>query len=380
MKILILTDDMPWGHRSIARAIVAYLKPEEKRNKWRVEYAEVKAEIGVGLDLYRFFYRFSPKLNRISYKLASGKKADRLIGLMVEDNLVKLKRLVNKVKPDLIISTYYFHSHSLAKWKSEDNLKFALWTVVADPWTVTDASYVSGADLHLVYDEMGVEQGLRLGISKEKILKTGWWVRGEMNQKVEKKERLRIRKNLGFVDDRPVIFVGGGSLGTNSLTKLLPVLLMVEKPMGVIVNTGTDKMSYRTVNNFMKIYARLKPVGRAVQIKNMGWIDNMAGVLSACDIVFGKAGPNFLFDSVAMGKPFVAITHIGGQEDGNIDLIREKGLGWVKEKKGEASRFLLDYLDRPKFYNKKFEKTIRDEGEENRKCREIIIEAVRKIS
>jgi UDP-N-acetylglucosamine:LPS N-acetylglucosamine transferase len=50
----------------------------------------------------------------------------------------------------------------------------------------------------------------------------------------------------------------------------------------------------------------------------------MAEVLSASDIVFGKAGPNFLFNVVACKKPFVAITHVGGQEDGNLDIIRKK--------------------------------------------------------
>ena len=123
------------------------------------------------------------------------------------------------------------------------------------------------------------------------------------------------------------------------------------------MNTGVDKFAYRMVNNYIKFLAKFKK-NNVVYIKNMGWIDDMAEVLGAVDIVFGKAGPNFLFDVVACQKPFVAITHIGGQEDGNIDLIRKKKLGWLREKSVDLVNFLYQYLDNPKYFEKKFEKSI----------------------
>jgi len=114
-----------------------------------------------------------------------------------------------------------------------------------------------------------------------------------------------------------------------------------------------------------------------VCIKNMGWIDNMAEVLSACDIVFGKAGPNFLFDCVACKKPFVAITHIGGQEDGNIELIKKKKLGWIKEKNSELVEFLYKYLDEQELYQDNFKETIKKEADKNEKSLKIILEKVK---
>jgi UDP-N-acetylglucosamine:LPS N-acetylglucosamine transferase len=115
-----------------------------------------------------------------------------------------------------------------------------------------------------------------------------------------------------------------------------------------------------------------------VQIRNLGWIENMAEVLSACDMVFGKAGPNFMFDCVAREKPFVAITHVGGQEDGNIELLQEKKLGWVKEKAGLAIDFFLDYVENPKKYEEKYVKTIKEEAARNKKSMGMILERVKK--
>ena len=369
-----MTDTMPWGHRSIAKAIFSYLKTRERDNNWKVDYAEIKAETGIGGDLYTLAYRYLPMSNRLAHKLASIEMLRNTLAQLSEINLPNLKRTVNRYQPDLIISCYFYHSHSLAGWKKvDDKPKFKLWTVVADPWTINLVSYVEGADLHLVYDEVGIRRGVEIGIEKEKLFKAGWWVRPQM---YEKHNRLEMRRKLGLNDNRPLVFVGGGSLGTNSLTRLLPVLMMVKKPVGVIFNTGTDKMAYNLVEEYIRIFKRLRR-NDLVWIKNMGWIDNMAEILSACDIVFGKAGPNFIFDVVAVGKPLVAITHIGGQEDGNIDLIKKKHLGWVREKGTEMTDMFLEFLDNPNMA-KKLEKYIQAEAKNNQRTMGLVEDRIKK--
>jgi len=373
-RILVLTDHMPWGHRSIAKAIFNYLRENEKENDYEVIYSEIKAETGFGDDLYTLAYRYMPLSNKWASKVFDVKFSRDLVIKSSIFNLPRLKKEIHKIKPDLVISTYFFHSHSLSLWRKKENKDFKLWTVVADPWTMNPISFVQGCDLNIVYDEVGEKLAEKYNIKKNEVLKTGWWVRPEMYQKFD---RQKEREKLGIYDDRPVIFVGGGSLGTNSLTKLLPTLLFIKKKVAFVINTGTDKFVYKMVENYIKILARLKK-DNTVYIKNMGWIENMAEVLGACDIIFGKAGPNFLFDVVACQKPFVAITHIGGQEDGNIDLIRDKKLGWVREKSGKLINFLYHYLDKPKYFEKKFKETIKKEALNNQKSLEIILKRIKK--
>ena len=373
-KILVLTDHMPWGHRSIAKAIFNYLKEHEKENDYEVVYAEIKAETGIGDDLYTFAYRYIPLSNRWAAKVFDIKFARDLMRKSTIFNLPRLKKEVNKINPDLIISAYFIHSHSLADWRKEENKQFKLWTIVADPWTINPISFVKGCDLNIVYDEIGEKLALKYDIKKNEILKTGWWVRPEMYKKIDKKE---VRKKLGIKGDRPVIFVGGGSLGTSALPKLLPTLIFLKSKVTFIINTGVDKFSYNLVEKYCKILTKLRK-DDVVIIKNMGWIDNMAEVLGVSDIIFGKAGPNFLFDSIACQKPFVAITHIGGQEDGNIDLIKKKKLGWVREKNSELVNFLYQYLDNPKSFEGKFKEEIQKEALSNEKSLKMILERIKK--
>ena len=372
-KILVLTDSMPWGHRSIARAIYGFLKSKEKEENIEVFYAEVKAETGISNDFYTFMYRFFPVSNKMATWLSEDKGLREIVHRMSEMNLPRIKKVVLGFKPDLVISCYWFHSHSLQWWRKNEKTNFKLWSVIADPWTITPATVVPEVDLTLVYDEVGEKGAKKYGL-KEEILKSGWWVRGEMYQKIDRK---MARQKLGIDDNRPVIFIGGGSLGTNSLTRLLPVLMMIKTKCAFVFNTGTDKLLHSTIEEYVKLLKRMK-LGDEIIVKNLGWIENMAEVLAASDIVFGKAGPNFLFDVVASQKPFVAITHIGGQEDGNIEIIKKKGLGWVKEKPGEAADFLLDYLKKPKYYEKMYSENIRKEAKSNERTMENIWKKIKK--
>lgn len=379
-RVLVLTDHMPWGHRAIARAIFGYLKKREKDLGWKVDYAQVRAELGVGNDVYTFLCRYMPGTHRIAHKIGSLLASQKeLFEDIAKKSLPELKKTINRYKPDVVICSYFLLSHCLDSWRREENKNFVLMTVVADPRTINPVSFVPGADVNLVYDEAGVKLGLKWGISPERVLATGWWTREEMfdPQLRIANYKLRIKQRLGFGNDRPIIFVGGGSLGNSSLVKILASLMLVKTPVGLVINTGTDKVSYNLVEEYIRLFKRVRK-GNLVQIKNMGWIDNMGEVLSACDIVFGKAGPNFLFDVVAVGRPFVATTHIGGQEDGNIDLIREKKLGWIKEKKWEISDFLVNYLKRPQWYNQRYLESIKKEADRNKKSLLLVERVVKK--
>ncbi len=372
-KILVLTDDMPWGHRSIARAIFNFLKKEIDSSKYFVELAEIKAETMSMNEFYTFAYRYVPGTNKIFHKISGLKIAQDILKEVAILNSKNLEEKISQIKPDLIISTYFLHSHSLVWWKKKKGRNFKLWTVAADPWTINPISFVPEADLNIVYDQIGKKEAIKNGVDAKKVFVTGWWTRNEMYQKFDYQ---KSREKLGFKDNRPIVFVGGGSLGTNSLYKLLPSLLIVKKKVGLIINTGTDKLAFKLVEQFIKILKTVKK-DKQIQIKHLGWIDNMAEVLAAADIVFGKAGPNFLFDCVACKKPFVAMTHIGGQEDGNIDLIKKKKLGWIKERNGEISDFLIEYLEKPKYFENKFKKEIIKEGDLNKKSLPLILRRIK---
>ena len=75
--------------------------------------------------------------------------------------------------------------------------------------------------------------------------------------------------------------------------------------------------------------------------------NNIAPYMAAADIIMGKAGPNILFESVMLGKPFFATTFIPGQEQENLAFIQRHGLGWVALHPEEQRSLLLNLIHNP---------------------------------
>ena len=90
-QILVLTDHMPWGHRSIAKAIYNFLKSKEKESNIEVNYVEVKMSFSVLTDLYVFMYRYLPLSNKLSNLMMESESLRDIFLEMTDNNLPPLK-------------------------------------------------------------------------------------------------------------------------------------------------------------------------------------------------------------------------------------------------------------------------------------------------
>ena len=69
---------------------------------------------------------------------------------------------------------------------------------------------------------------------------------------------------------------------------------------------------------------------------------DIAAYFRAADVIMGKAGPNMLFEATACHKPFIATTSLKGQEEGNLQLIHEFGLGFVQTNPRKAAQIVVE--------------------------------------
>ena len=104
----------------------------------------------------------------------------------------------------------------------------------------------------------------------------------------------------------------------------------------VILATGTNRNLFNRYKN-MPNFATLSHT------------KEIASYMAAADIIMGKAGPNILFESVMLGKPFIATTFIPGQEQDNLSFIERHGLGWIaiqREEQRSLLTSLVHYTDK----------------------------------
>jgi len=211
----------------------------------------------------------------------------------------------------------------------------------------------------------------------------GWLIRERFYQPQPKE---KIRKKLGFKKDVFTLLVCGGSEGSNMVLKIIPALLAVKRPVQIMVVCGTNQTLFKTLNSFKKFLPKLaktkinhlETLPAKLNLKLFRFTNNLAPLISVADLVVGKAGPNLIFESVALGKPFLAICHISGQEDANLSLIKKKRLGMVEENPIKAIKLLNKIVYRPQILTK-FTPFIAKERQANSQAQEKLVQISQKL-
>jgi UDP-N-acetylglucosamine:LPS N-acetylglucosamine transferase len=346
------------GHLSLAEKSLSVLD--------ELGYSTTQNEHGGSeFNLYAPFYQLFPTLWKIPYALHQNKKAVNLIStyamLTYQD---KVQKELRAQKPTVVISTWFMLNNILAGANTHNSFK--LFNVVSDPRTFATIAVHKDA-YNLLFDEKAQKQAIKLGIPKDKAIISGWFVRDRFEAPYN---QTQVKRSLGLSPDRLTIVIVAGSEGTATILKILPAFIGCPQPVDVIVACGSSKRLASTVKALSRIIAATTPQSQ-VSIFPLGFTKEIHRYIQAADLVMGKAGPNLLFETVACKTPFFAITHIAGQEDGNLDIIKEYKLGWVEEEPLKAIKLLKQILKNPKVLYK-FAPHLKSMAAHNQKSKTIL--------
>lgn len=326
-----------WGHHSIGKAIESVLESE-----YQTYFNSIKPE-ALGSKSYTALYLLFPSINKIPFKVAESEQISRVaIKYLYKSYVNKIEPLIKTQKPKIVINTYFAFGFVLEKLAKKYN--FILINIVADPRSFHKLATSQHA-YNFMFDKKSLWRCIKFGIDKKLLIQCGWFVRGEF-QKAENKER--IRRSLELYPKLFTITIIGGSEGTLNILKIFPAFFATDKKIQVVFICGNNKKLYNSLTAFLKIID-LKSHNTKFFIK--GFTENTHEYLQASDLVIGKAGPNLLFESVATHTPFFAVSHIAGQEDGNLDIIREYKLGFVEENPVKAMILTRKIINNPKILN-----------------------------
>jgi processive 1,2-diacylglycerol beta-glucosyltransferase len=305
------------GHISIADAIQESLSAHHEVIRFQ-ERPELCA-------LYMPLYQFFPSAHKLPYALSKREAVVSLLNSTFKKKYhKKLTSFVAEHKPDVFISTYFMFNPTLEQLQQEQGIPFI--NVLADPKSIHPLFVSPTAISNIVFNQESKEIFESYPQSETAHSEAmGWFVRERFEKTYNKKE---VRKRLGLDPELPTFLMASGSDGTTHILKVLPTLLFNDRPLQVIVACGHNHTMYKSVQALKKLLAKTKDEKRLIALK---FVTNGEEYMQAADLVIGKAGPNTIFESVATLTPFFAITHIAGQEDGNLDLIRHHNLGFVEE-------------------------------------------------
>ncbi len=244
-------------------------------------------------------------------------------------SLWKATKIVNRVKPDVVIGTGGFASGPLLRVASGKGIPCVLQEQNSYPGITNRLLAGKARKICVAYD------GLERFFPAEKIVKTGNPVRQDLLD-----VRTKRAEALEFFQLRPgkkVLLVLGGSLGARAINVLVKEHLPLFREKDVQVLWQCGKLYYeefeKYTDNTIRVHA---------------FINQMALAYAAADVVISRAGAGSVSELSIVGKPviFIPSPHVAEDhqtrnalavtEKNAAVLIREKDLDSDFEKEFTA--------------------------------------------
>jgi 1,2-diacylglycerol 3-beta-galactosyltransferase len=323
-KILILTADAGFGHRSAANAVAAAIE-EKYSDELSYEIVNPLDDKGTPAFLhdsqadYTKWIRSVPELYKLGYDAS-----DALIPTtLMENSLAMLlndvmRDILKKHQPDTILSTYPMYAPVLTTLFRQKRYKVPLFNAVTDLSTVHRLWFHRKVDGLLVPNRLVADMATSYGMNPEKITITGIPVHPNVIKETRTKNE--VRADLGWTPDIPTV-LAVGSKRVERMVDTLNILNHFGGPLQIVVVAGKDE----------QLLQELKHFDWHVPAHIYDFVENIPMMMHAADLIICKAGGLIVTESLACGLPMILIEIIPGQETGNAEYVTALGAADLAE-------------------------------------------------
>lgn len=215
-------------------------------------------------------------------------------------SLLKARSIIQSFKPDVVVGVGGFASGPV--------LRMATWMGV--PSLIQEQNSFAGITNRWVASSVSkacvAYDGMEKFFPKDRIVVTGNPVRKEMVQ-IEGKREAALDK-FGFVGDKPVLLIVGGSLGARSINRAMAdqLVSLLEADVQVLWQTGML---------FKEESARIKDQFPNTSLNIQEFIYEMDLAYAAADFVVSRAGAIAVSELSIVGKPTILVPFPFAAED-----------------------------------------------------------------
>jgi UDP-N-acetylglucosamine:LPS N-acetylglucosamine transferase len=319
-KILILTADAGFGHRSTANALC---------RAFELRYGEAAQTIIVNpLDEpgappfmrgaesdYDKLAREWPQFYKLGYKMtdmALTTSVTEMAYVMMMYDVIA--RLMKQHAPDVVVITFPTYQYPVAAYRRLTNSVFPIATVVTDLVSLQKMWFSQSVDLCLVPTQTAARLALERGLDPEVIHLTGLPVNPALAD--APRSKAEARRALGWPEDKFTV-LAVGSKRVERLDAFLHVLNHAGFDLHLAAVAGGNEALYRT----------LRDTEWHVPATVYDFVQNMPDLMHAADCLISKAGGLIVTESLACGLPLIITQFIPGQETGNAQFVAQEGAG-----------------------------------------------------
>jgi len=337
MKVLLLMSDTGGGHRAAAQAISENLRRLDPSTD--VEVVDVIKDMSPFwfrvVSLYGPIVRKAPWLWGLLFRFFGSRTRaplwQALVPLIILTIKGKILPYVHAKNPDVVCSTHPLINQCVQYARDvvekTQNRKVPFMVVITDPVTFHPTWIEPRADLTVVATQEAFDTAVACGAPQDRVrvmglpIHPGFFARGELEGTV-KDSTSQARAELQLPHEGHVILVCGGGEGMATTLAIAEEVLALPSKPHVLAVAGRNKRMQTGLE------ARMKQPG-GDRLTAFGFTDRMGTLMRASDVIVTKAGPGTMFEAMALGKPLVIADALPGQEEGNVDLVRNHKVGVV---------------------------------------------------
>ena len=319
-KIMILYASIGGGHYKAADAIKNYINEHYPNQK--VEMIDAlkytnKVVDKIVIASYVNMARYSPKFWGDLYSFSEKQYSTVTFSNAVQRLLsIKLFKLFEKEKPDIVISTHPFITEMVATLKKRNKISVNLNVIITDYashkfWELKPEC----VNRYFVANEEMKYGLINNNIAENKIFVTGIPVGPAFLKKYDKKE---IYNQFGLDENkRTVLIFGGGEYGLSNVKLFLTGLLATKENIQIVAIAGKSK---KIQNMFKNTTANSNK-----KVVILGYTDKVPELMNIADFVISKPGGLTTTEILVSNVPFIIINPIPGQEEENARFLLNNG-------------------------------------------------------
>ncbi len=228
--------------------------------------------------------------------IAGFSRKNMLKNLSVIKKLIKSRRdsrrIIREFKPDCVVCTGGYVSGPVAMAAHKEGIP-----ALIHEQNVYPGLTVKGSEKYVKYLAVSFDETVNY-INSDKCVVTGNPIRMEILEA----DRESAREKLGIT--KPFVLVFGGSLGAEKINNTVIEMVPMLKEAGVKLLFGTGERNYDAVRNAVDSLGITKD---DTDIEIVSYIDNMAEVMAAADVVIARSGAITVSELAALGKPSILI-------------------------------------------------------------------------
>lgn len=319
-KILILTADAGFGHRSAANAVhdalhQSYGELVSVKIVNPMSDKRIPPFIRNSQSDYDRILQTMPKLYQLGYRTSDNRVPTAILeGVMALIMFDVMWDLLNTEKPDAILVTYPIYQEPLLQVFRATNRFIPLYTAITDLCNIHQIWFNPKITGLIVPTEEVKKAALDSGFSEKKIHLAGIPVRPAIQN--EKRTKRQIRKLLGM-DAEMITLLAVGSKRVQHLPEFLDVVDHSGFNLQIAAIAGKDDRLYQTF---------LETVWHH-PVRVVNYVSDISPYLHAADMILCKAGGLIVTEALASGLPLILTEVIPGQEEGNATYVVNNRVG-----------------------------------------------------